>query len=59
MPDEHLRYAQVKKHRRRRKIVAVTTKVVFGTKEAVRAALAAVGHRINADAAHPLPLSNA
>ena len=47
MPDEHLRYAQVKKRRRRRKIVAVTTKVVFGTKEAVRTALRAVGHRIN------------
>ena len=47
MPDEQLRYAQVKKRRRRHKIVAVTTKVVFGTKEAVRAALAAVGHRIN------------
>jgi IS1 family transposase len=47
MPDERLRYAQVKKHRRRRKIVAVTTKVVFGTKEAVRAVLRAAGHRIN------------
>ena len=47
MPDEGLRYAQVKKQRRRRKIVAVTTKVVFGTKEAVRAALTAAGHRIN------------
>ena len=47
MPDEQLRYAQVKKRRRRHKIVAVTTKVVFGTKEAVRAALRIVGHRIN------------
>jgi len=47
MPDEGLRYAQVKKQRRRRKIVAVTTKVVFGTKEAVRTALTAMGHRIN------------
>jgi IS1 family transposase len=47
MPDEQLRYAQVKKRRRRRKIVAVTTKVVFGTKEAVRAVLRAAGHRIN------------
>ena len=27
--------------------MAVTTKVVFGTKEAVRAALSAAGHRIN------------
>jgi transposase-like protein/IS1 family transposase len=47
MPKEQLRYAQVKKQRRRRKIVAVTTKVVFGTKEAVRAVLRAAGHRIN------------
>ncbi len=47
MPDERLRYAQVKKRLRRRKIVAVTTQVVFGTKEAIRAALAAVGHKIN------------
>jgi hypothetical protein len=47
MPDERLRYAQVKKQRRRHKIVAVTTKVVFGTTEAVRTALTAVGHRIN------------
>jgi hypothetical protein len=47
MPEEQLRYAQVKKRRRRRKIVAVTTKVVFGTKEAVRAVLQAAGHRIN------------
>jgi transposase-like protein len=47
MPEERLQYAQVKKQRRRRKIVAVTTKVVFGTKEAVRTALRAVGHRIN------------
>jgi transposase-like protein/IS1 family transposase len=47
MPDVRLRYAQLRKQRRRHKIVAVTTKVVFGTKEAVRAALTAVGHRIN------------
>ena len=47
MPVEQLRYAQVKKQRRRRKIVAVTTKVVFGTKEVVGAALRAAGHRIN------------
>jgi hypothetical protein len=37
----------VKKRRRRRKIVAVTTEVVFGTKEAVKSAVAVVGHRIN------------
>jgi IS1 family transposase len=47
MPVEWLRYAQVKKRRRRRKIVAVTTEVVFGTKEAVKSAVAVVGHRIN------------
>ena len=45
MPDERLRYAQVKKRQRRRKIVAVTTEVMFGTKEAVKSALAAVGHK--------------
>jgi hypothetical protein len=45
MPDERLRYAQVKKRRRRRKIVAVTTEVVFGTNEAVKSALAAVAHK--------------
>jgi IS1 family transposase len=47
VPDERLRYAQVKKRRRRRKIVAVTTLVVYGRTEAVRSALAAVGHKIN------------
>jgi IS1 family transposase/transposase-like protein len=47
MPLERLRYAQVKKQRRRRKIVAVTTQVVFGSKEAIKSALAAVGHKIN------------
>jgi hypothetical protein len=47
MPVERLRYAQVKKQRRRRKIVAVTTQVVFGSKEAIKSALAAVGHKIN------------
>jgi transposase-like protein/IS1 family transposase len=47
MPVEQLRYAQVKKRRRRHRIVVVTTKVVFGAREAVRAALRAAGHRIN------------
>jgi transposase-like protein/IS1 family transposase len=47
MPDERLQYAQVEKKRRRRKIVAVTTRVVFGTKEAVVSALAKAGHKIN------------
>jgi IS1 family transposase/transposase-like protein len=45
MPVERLRYAQVEKKRRRRKIVAVTTRVVYGTKEAVASALAVVGHK--------------
>jgi IS1 family transposase/transposase-like protein len=47
MPVERLQYAQVEKKRRRRKIVAVTTRVVYGTKEAVVSALAKVGHKIN------------
>ncbi|MCP4543069.1 MAG: hypothetical protein GY832_38635 [Chloroflexi bacterium] len=47
MPDERLQYAQVEKKWRRRKIVAVTTWVVYGTKEAVASALAKVGHKIN------------
>jgi hypothetical protein len=47
MPDERLRYAQVKKRRARRKIVAVSTEVVFGTTEAVQSALKALGQRIN------------
>jgi hypothetical protein len=47
MPVERLRHAQVEKKRRRRKIVTVTTRVVFGTKEAVTSALAKVGHKIN------------
>ena len=47
MPNERLRYAQVEKKWRRRKIVAVITRVVFGTKEAITSALAAVGHKIN------------
>ncbi|MCP4536279.1 MAG: hypothetical protein GY832_03960, partial [Chloroflexi bacterium] len=47
MPVERLQYAQVEKKRRRRKIVAVTTRVVYGTKEAVASALAKVGHKIN------------
>jgi IS1 family transposase len=47
LPLAQLQYAQVAKKRRRRKIVAVTTRVVFGTQQAVAAALAAVGHKIN------------
>ena len=47
MPDERLRYAQVRKRRARRKIVAVSTQVVFGTAEAVGSTLQALGHKIN------------
>jgi IS1 family transposase len=47
MPDERLRYAQVKKRRARRKIVQVSTEVVFGTTEAVQRTLKALGQRIN------------
>jgi IS1 family transposase len=47
MPVQPLQYAQVKKQRRRRKIVAVTTEVVFGSKEAVKAVLDKTGHKIN------------
>jgi transposase-like protein len=47
MPVERLQYAQVEKKRRRRKIVAVTTRVVYGTKEIVVSALAKAGHKIN------------
>jgi IS1 family transposase len=47
MPVERLQYAQVEKKRRRRKIVAVTTRVVYGTKEAISSALTKVGHKIN------------
>jgi hypothetical protein len=47
MPLQQLRYAQVKKQRRRRQIVAVTTQIVFGPKAAIRATLRAAGHRIN------------
>jgi len=43
MPDEQLRYAQVKKRRARRKVVEVSPEVVFGTTEAVRHALKALG----------------
>lgn len=47
MPTQQLRYAQVKKRRRRWQVVGVTTQVVFGTKAAVKSALAAMGYRIN------------
>lgn len=47
MPDERLQYAQVKKRRRRRKIVEVRTEVVFGATEAVKSVLKVLGQRID------------
>jgi IS1 family transposase len=47
VPDEKLRYAQVKKRRARRKIVEVTRQVVYGARDAVQVALAEAGHKIN------------
>jgi len=47
MPLPGLRYAQVIKTTRRRRLVRVTHRVVFGTLEAVEHVLAACGWRIN------------
>ena len=47
VPDERLLYAQVKKRRVRRKLVGVSTQVVYGTKEGVQSVLQALGQRIN------------
>jgi len=47
MPLPQLLYAQVVKSYRRRRIVAVTHRVVFGTMEAVEQVLAARGWKIN------------
>src|SRR6266849_10838084 len=47
MPRPELRYAQVIKTTRRRRLVRVTHRVVFGTLEAVEHVLAACGWRIN------------
>jgi len=47
MPWPGLRYAQVIKTTRRRRLVRVTHRVVFGTLEAVEQALAACGWHIN------------
>ena len=47
VPDERLRYAQVRKRRVRHKIVAVSTGVVFGTSEAIHSTLRALGQKIN------------
>jgi IS1 family transposase len=47
MPLPHLLYAQVVKTVRRRRVVAVTHRVVFGTLEAVQQVLAPLGWQIN------------
>jgi IS1 family transposase len=47
MPLPHLLYAQVVKTVRRRRLVAVTHRVVFGTLEAVQQVLAPLGGQIN------------
>ena len=47
MPLPHLLYAQVVKTIRRRRLVAVTHRVVFGTLEAVNQVLAPCGWQIN------------
>jgi IS1 family transposase len=47
MPLPHLLYAQVVKTVRRRRLVAVTHRVVFGTLEAVKQVLAPCGWQIN------------
>ena len=47
MPLPHLLYAQVVKTVRRRRLVAVTHRVVFGTLEAVQQVLAPYGWQIN------------
>ena len=47
MPLPQLLYAQVVKTVRRRRLVRVTHRVVFGTLEAVHAVLAPLGCQIN------------
>ena len=47
MPQAQLQYAQVVKERSRKRIVGVTHRVVYGTKEAVKQVLARVGQKIN------------
>jgi hypothetical protein len=47
MPLPGLRYAQVVKSYRRRRMVGVTHRVVFGTGEAIKAILAKRGWKIN------------
>jgi len=47
MPQPHLLYAQVVKTMRRRRLVRVTHRVVFGTMDRVQQVLAACGWQIN------------
>lgn len=46
-PRPELNYAQVVKHRVRGRVVAVTTRVVFGSPQAIRASLKSLGQTIN------------
>ena len=57
MPRPHLRYAQVIKTVRRRRLVRVRHRVVFGTLEAVQHVLAACGWQINTAFVERLNLS--
>jgi IS1 family transposase/transposase-like protein len=47
MPQARPQYAQVVKERSRKRIVGVTHRIVYGTKEAVSQVLARVGQKIN------------
>jgi IS1 family transposase len=46
-PRPELNYAQVVKHRVRGRVVAVTSRVVFGSAQAIAAGLNSMGHTIN------------
>jgi IS1 family transposase len=46
-PRPELNYAQVVKHRVKGRVVAVTTRVVFGSAQAIRASLKSLGQTIN------------
>jgi IS1 family transposase len=46
-PRPELNYAQVVKHRVKGRVVAVTTRVIFGSAQAIRASLKSLGQTIN------------
>jgi IS1 family transposase/transposase-like protein len=46
-PLPELNYAQVVKHRVKGRVIAVTTRVIFGSAQAIRASLKSMGHTIN------------